>query len=132
MALETNFKWQMSSRVESRKATKAEKDAKYREACRLVTKREAGHCRITGVRCDPNALGMLRRGEHHHIIYRSAGGPDETWNLILVTLEMHNAIHAGKYRVEGNADECITVWRRDEEGGWLQIIRETPAGVERD
>lgn len=132
MALETNFKWQLKSRVESRKATKAEKETHWREVCRLVTRREAGHCRVTGVRCDPHALGMLQRGEHHHIVYRSAGGGDTTDNCILVTKEIHDAIHAGKYRVEGNADDCLTVWRRDEDGGWVQIIRETPAGIERD
>lgn len=125
-------KWDMPSRVEDRKARKAEKDAHWREVCRKVDRREAMHCRVTGVRVDPHALGMLRRGEHHHVIPKGAGGPDETWNVILVSLEIHRAIHDGKYRVEGNADECITVWRRDEEGGWLQIIRETPAGVERD
>lgn len=131
MTFQTNFKWQQPNRVDSRKARKAAEEAQQREVYRQVDRREAMHCRISGVRVDPFAVDMLRRGEHHHIVFRSAGGADETSNVILVSLEVHRDIHAGKLRVEGNADECLTVWRRTPEG-WHQVIRETPVGVERD
>jgi hypothetical protein len=133
MALETNFKWQRATRLESKREKKAAAEAHWRDVCAKVTRREASHCRVSGKRVDPFALDPLRRGEHHHIRFRSAGGTDSTDNVILVSREIHDAIHAGKLRVEGNADEAITVWRRNPEGTWYVETRETQVGrVERD
>ena len=81
----------------------------------------------------PFAVDMLRRGEHHHIVPRSRGGEDSTANVILISLEMHKAIHAGKVRVEGNADEALTIYRRSEDGTWHVWIQEDGCGgVRRD
>jgi hypothetical protein len=124
-------KWLMPSRVSEKRQRKADQEANWRKVCAAVTKREAGHCRICGLRADPSAVGMLRHGEHHHIVFRSAGGADHTSNVALLCGVCHHDIHAGKLRVEGNADECLTVWRRTDEG-WHQVIRETNLGGERD
>jgi Pyruvate/2-oxoacid:ferredoxin oxidoreductase delta subunit len=124
-------KWQMASRVEEKRERKADQDKAWREVTATVRAREAHHCRLCGRRCSPSAVSMLDRGDVHHLTYRSRGGDADSSNLALLCRGCHADIHAGKLRVEGNADECLTVWRRTDEG-WHQVIRETPTGVERD
>jgi len=131
--VKTNFKWEQRSRVDDKRERKAEAESNWRKVCAAVTKREASHCRVSGVRVDPNAPDMLRRGEHHHVVFRSAGGEDTTANVILVSLEVHKAIHAGRIQVEGNGDTGISIWRRGDDGTMYLSIRETsPNVVERD
>lgn len=59
----------------------------YKVLCRWVLDRDRWKCRRCGYR---QALHI------HHIIYRSQMGVDESWNLITVCNECHDAIHSGK------------------------------------
>lgn len=127
-------KWDMKSRIDERRERKAAEESHWRDVCRVVDKRDAGHCRVCGRRTDPYATDMLRRGEHHHLVYRSAGGVDENWNVVLLCLSCHRAEHDGKIEIRGNADTGIEVWRRHAETGEFYLsIREASLGVrERD
>lgn len=58
----------------------------YSIVCLLVLERDGYKCRHCSV----------RSGLHiHHIIFRSAQGPDEVWNLVTVCNQCHDAIHRG-------------------------------------
>jgi len=133
VTLRTNFKWQAKSRVDEKRERQNAEETHWRAVCAGVTKRDAGHCRVCGRRCDPFATAMLARGEHHHLIYRSAGGVDETWNVILACKGCHDDEHAGRIQVNGNGDTGIEIWRRGEGGELYLSVRETGVGVvERD
>lgn len=49
-----------------------------------VLRRDNFKCRACGYR---NQLHV------HHVIYKSAGGPDEPWNLATICSTCHDAIH---------------------------------------
>jgi 5-methylcytosine-specific restriction endonuclease McrA len=49
-----------------------------------VFDRDNRRCRICSVR---NPLHV------HHIVFRSNGGPDESWNLLTVCLACHDGLH---------------------------------------
>jgi hypothetical protein len=62
----------------------------------------------------------------HHIIPRSAGGPDEMWNLTSVCVAHHlRGIHGGKLRVTGKAPDqlCWTLSGAlpEVEGRWCSV-----------
>ena len=46
--------------------------------------RDKGKCRSCGLR---STLQV------HHIVFRSHGGPDETWNLVTLCESCHSGIH---------------------------------------
>lgn len=70
------------------------------------------------------------RAERHHVIPRSLGGPDETWNLATVCVDCHDERHKkGTLKISGNADQrdqlgrlCGLLIERATEGGWLKEI----------
>lgn len=51
--------------------------------------------------------------EIHHIIPRSVGGPDDSWNLICVTFEEHKELHYLRYNVYGEVADLIAARSRD-------------------
>lgn len=67
-----------------------------------VDLREGGLCRFT------RRAGWL---EHHHIVKRSQLGGDTTGNVVLISKQFHDDIHAGLLRIEGDADG--TLWLVD-------------------
>jgi 5-methylcytosine-specific restriction endonuclease McrA len=93
-----------ASRFQTRKARKLARDAHWREVCRLVDLRDGHRCRVCGRWTNPDSLTLLERGHRHHLIYRSAGGPDESWNVATLCPECHDDEHSGKIRLTGNAD----------------------------
>ena len=52
----------------------------------------AGRCQVTGH--DSPLLYGVSTAEAHHVVYRSRGGADELENLVLVSPNLHTAIHA--------------------------------------
>lgn len=52
----------------------------------------------------------------HHIIYRSRGGKTTLENVLTVTCGEHEAIHAGKLKLSGNANVRGGVEVRNEQG----------------
>lgn len=83
----------------------------YAELCRYILKRDKWMCRHCGMR---NNLHV------HHIVFRSAGGPDEDWNLLVLCMSCHDGIHTNvedgvpglKIVLPANAEESVTFERR--------------------
>lgn len=114
----SNFKHQQATRFDAAdEAAKAEADI-WKAVCAAVDARDKRQCRACGKRCDPNATGLLTRAHRHHIVYRSAGGPDEAWNLATLCASCHNDEHKHRLRIDGNANICLTVYRKDSDGSF--------------
>lgn len=56
----------------------------YKELCKRVLQRDNYKCRHCGFRSTLSC---------HHIIYRSSGGVDESWNLITLCELCHSKVH---------------------------------------
>lgn len=101
------------------KATRKQAKAKQWDAvCAAVDARDARCCRVCGKPSRLDATGLLERGHRHHIIYRSAGGPDLTWNLCHLCARHHHEEHTHQIRLSGDADAK----------GGIQLERLTEAG----
>ena len=68
-----------------------------------VDLREGGVCRFT------SRAGWL---EHHHIVKRSQGGGDTTGNVVLISKQFHDDIHAEVLVLSGDADGVLTLRSR--------------------
>ena len=79
--------------------------AHEREVWAAVDARDQSTCRVCGTFCAPRTTSMLRKAHRHHLKYRSAGGPTETWNLVTICAGCHNEEHEHRLRLIGNADE---------------------------
>lgn len=81
----------------ARKKRRAKEDYRYRLVCAEVDERDRRCCRYCGRR---DTLS------HHHIVPVSKGGPDETWNIVLLCQEHHDAAQNGTPRLVpvGNPD----------------------------
>ena len=82
----------------------------------VVTARDKRRCRACGKEADPSALDMIRRGHHHHVRFRSAGGNDSTANLCLLDAACHADVHAHRMTITGNADSTLVI--STEKGTW--------------
>lgn len=51
----------------------------------------------------PSEYSGLRAENIHHLIFKSQGGPDEIWNLMAITGEEHDRVHAPKPGEDGPA-----------------------------
>jgi hypothetical protein len=58
--------------------------AEYKKLCELVYERDRWRCILCKYRMDLHA---------HHVVFRSQGGDDATYNLITVCSDCHEAIH---------------------------------------
>lgn len=119
----TAFKHDEASRVDVAREKEAAEEAAWRAVCKAVDARDGKQCRCCDKRSDPEATGLLKRGHRHHIVYRSAGGTDTTDNLVTLCAQCHSDEHKNKLRIEGNPDERVTFFRRDERDQWF-IVRE--------
>lgn len=133
MAHQTFFKSDMKTRVDVALADDAADSKQWRKVCAFVDARDERSCRCCDKRTNPDMTGLLR-GHRHHIVYRSAGGPDETWNVCTLCPSCHDAEHVKRtLTVEGNADEKLTFSRKDEHGDWYVSRQEIAVRViERD
>lgn len=126
---EPHFKRDEPSRRQVKIGRKAEQLAQWTTVCRLVDRRDGGRCRVCHRRCDVKALTLIDRAHRHHIAYRSAGGADETWNVVTVCAGCHEQQHQlGTLDVRGNADTSIEIWRLDTERLWFMDAREVRPG----
>ncbi len=103
--------WKEPGRRKTRQKKVRDREAEKREVYEAVDRRDRYRCRVCGKRADPKATGMLERGHHHHIIYRSRGGRNRSWNLCLLCPECHDEVHAKRLFLSGNADEELIVER---------------------
>lgn len=128
-------KWEMKSRVDVAVEQEAADTKQWRAVCKVVDVRDNRQCRCCDRRSDPEAPGLLKRGHRHHIQYRSAGGPDESWNLVSLCFQCHDLVHVKHtLEVEGNADVALTFKRENPAtGGWYVTRQEIGVRqVERD
>lgn len=86
---------------------KAYGEGKPRDSRTRIRRRD-GHC------CQ--APGCTGRGKLHvhHVVFRSRGGCNESWNLVLVCSACHRLIHLGLLGVRGRAPHDL-VWTRPHE-----------------
>jgi len=62
-----------------------------------------------GWRCTIPACSARRNLHNHHIQFRSAGGPDESWNLTTLCAYHHErGVHTGAISVRGRAPDQLT------------------------
>ena len=66
-------------------------------------KRDNYHCR----HCN-NTNGL----HPHHIVYRSAGGPDELDNLIILCWICHRAVHDGFLKIRAMLEDGTAIFVR--------------------
>lgn len=134
MAHVTNFKHDLKSRFDLKKQQADEAEKHERDVYAAVDLRDKRCCRVCGVKADPTAVGVLQKAHHHHLVYRSAGGPTETSNIALLCAKCHNAEHKHQIVIEGNADEGLTLWKRSASDPiyymWKREI--TPGRFEKD
>jgi 5-methylcytosine-specific restriction endonuclease McrA len=69
-----------------------------------VDVRDHHTCRVCDHYCSPLAVGLLERSHRHHLVYKSAGGPTETWNLVTLCASCHNGEHQKRMQLSGDAD----------------------------
>ena len=127
----TMFKHDLPSRHDTAKQKKADAERAWREVCAAVDLRDGKACRCCDKRSDPEKTGLLERGHRHHIVYRSAGGKDETGNLVTLCADCHNDEHKNRLRIEGNPDVALQFFRRDDAGCWFMSREETAVRVVR-
>lgn len=92
----------------------AEKAAE--KACYLkVDARDGLRCRVTGTLLSLRG-GLTKKVMRHHLIFRSRGGPHETWNVLTISKAAHDEIHVhGTLRLSGDADQI------DERGAFCGV-----------
>lgn len=91
----------------------------------FIAKRDKHRCRLCGKSC---AYGnpIETKADPHHIIFASAGGPDESWNLLLLCRGCHDLCHkVRRFWLSGNAND------RDPAGrGCVKVERQVESGFE--
>lgn len=113
----SRFKWDQPTKAEAKAAKKRDADRQWRKVCKAVDERDRGWCRvcrrITHVGMPPTNPYSKHR---HHIIFRSQGGLDKTWNVVTLCGTCHGRVHARTLRVEGNADTGLLIDGKLERG----------------
>jgi len=89
---------------------------------RLVYERDHGCCRVCGKALKFRSDNPLEESDAHHIIFRSAGGVNETWNLITVCAwpchkQIHRRVPSSWLEVEGNGDVEVSIREINPETG---------------
>lgn len=84
-------------------------DRKWFDVCRLVELRDGFRCRC----CKGKVVKTIRvqgdRMEHHHVIPKSLGGPDEVWNVAILCKNCHDDRHVTReLHITGRADQTLT------------------------
>jgi 5-methylcytosine-specific restriction endonuclease McrA len=115
---ESRFARKQQARIEEAKA--------LRRCYAAVDARDRRQCRVCRKRTDPNAIGLLDRGQHHHLVYRSRGGDHHPRNVLTLCSQCHQSQHGGLIRLSGDADHLDPLtgkWNgvkleRYSEAGW--------------
>jgi hypothetical protein len=89
-----------------------------------VFRRDHGRCRATGVKLMLMSENPFMVAHCHHIVYRSAGGKDDMPNLLTLSVEAHEAEHAGLLHIEvgpHGGDGMVTFTSRDTKGSIVKV-----------
>lgn len=121
-------KWQIETAAEYRDKRKAERVDEQRKCYEKVDARDRSICRLTGEYLSWSSTSAKTRREHHHLIPRSRGGQHVTSNVVTISAAVHQAIHAGKLHLSGDADQrdpdgklCGVHVERMGENGWETV-----------
>jgi 5-methylcytosine-specific restriction endonuclease McrA len=107
--------------LDKHKKTAVKRAAPKRKPSLPIELRKEIHCRDRSCRF----CGQLgARMEVHHINYRSQGGPDANWNLVLLCDEHHRLVHSDKKRWQPLLRAYIWLY-------YVEGLRGTIAKVER-
>lgn len=99
-------KWerQQLKSAEKRKAKRLYDEA-WAKVSALVKVRDKQTCRVCSCQTTRWGVGDPRLwGQSHHIQYRSAGGPDELWNLVWICNVCSDKEHRHLIRISGTAE----------------------------
>lgn len=91
-----------------------------------VWTRDKERCRVCGRLTKTVGLNPKTRATAHHVVYRSAGGSDELWNLATVCGQCHADEHDHKIAINGRADGTLTIQQFDPETGTVLHTFESP------
>jgi 5-methylcytosine-specific restriction endonuclease McrA len=72
----------------------------YKALCRQVLDRDGWRCQFCGYRQELHI---------HHVQFRSEGGVDESWNLLTLCSDCHNAVHAYRLFISVPEDSWIGI-----------------------
>jgi 5-methylcytosine-specific restriction endonuclease McrA len=91
----------------------------------VIAKRDKYRCRLCGKACG-YGNPIETRADAHHIIFASAGGTDDSWNLLHLCRGCHDLCHkVRRFWLSGNADD------RDPAGkGCVKVERQVESGFE--
>jgi hypothetical protein len=116
---QTNFKHELPTRVDRKVERDAEKEKAWRACCKAIDARDHRTCRCCGKKTNPDDIGLIR-GHRHHLVYRSAGGPDTPENVITLCWACHNDEHKSRLwfvvHHELGANGPVEFWRTDDKG----------------
>jgi 5-methylcytosine-specific restriction endonuclease McrA len=82
-----------------------------REVYRLVDIRDQWTCRACSRRVRSTLAAVADRLEHHHLVFRSRGGRDETSNVVTLCLLDHSEAQRHELTITGNPDSTLTFER---------------------
>lgn len=92
-----------------RRKEKLEAIAAFNKLRQEAYERDGGRCRVLGTPLKLHSENPFDVAHAHHIVYRSAGGPDTLDNLLTVSLEAHKLEHNHDINIEGNGNGLVTV-----------------------
>lgn len=127
--MHTNFKHDLPTRVDRKVQRDAEKEAQWVRCKKAVDARDHRTCRCCGKKTNPDDVGLIR-GHRHHVVYKSAGGQDTSYNVLTLCWTCHNDEHKSRLRVEWLNRELgsngpVEFWRlNDDTGDWYLSKRE--------
>lgn len=95
---------QRQARANEKRRMQADAAKAWRRLCELITVRDRGRCRVCGVLTHERPDSDPRtRAHRHHVVYRSAGGPDTLDNLVLLCGQCHDDEHQHRISIHGTA-----------------------------
>ena len=121
----SHFRHDQPSRFDEKKDKQSAKEANWDKVKRVTFIRDEGRCRVCGQLISRSATNLLERADPHHITRASKGRVDETWNIVWLCRECHDLVHVKRtLRIEGNADEALTIWALNDDGAWFVLKQE--------
>lgn len=109
-----------------RKADARRQAAAWNKLADRVFTRDKGRCRATGAVLKRHASHPLEQAQIHHVVFRSAGGGDETSNLVTLSPLAHRAVHEHRLDITGNGDGTVMCRERDLETGRIVRVWDSP------
>jgi 5-methylcytosine-specific restriction endonuclease McrA len=105
-----------------RKAKEAKRQA-WIKLRMLVHERDKGMCRCC-FKPVKFASGDWEQAHPHHVVYRSAGGTDDTANVVTLCMLCHNMEHGHVLEISGNADALLSFVRYKFTDAGREVVRQ--------